>query len=486
MPPYRPEQHDLLADLLGVSSGSLSGMFSISLIKAIVAQRSYKSAVEIEEINRAVNTTAAMQLAAITLAKAGMTEAQIAGKMQEIAIGAGGNLSFPTILTQQGQILHNGYSHSLLTAGNLVLSDCGAETGMHYAGDLTRTFPVSNTFTTIQRDIYDIVLRAHGSAVALLQPGKPFRDVHLHACEKLTEGLQQLGIMKGDAKEAVALGAHALFFPCGLGHMMGLDTHDMENLGEQYVGYNDEIKKDISLLMVKDNTYVEAGSEIIKDIRTENAGYLRVIEENGIVEKIIIKVGKIIKTAEEVQSSSEIIETGEKICKGIYAESPCLLESVPEGILIRTADEYYINREQFQIETEHSLNGNQSIGINLTQHLSFKEGEKIESINGIDLVKTYLTVDISSDQIHGSADIEFLDTNSKGRYKLQVAIIENLQIKQDTFIEDSKQQIKTHFCVKDGQEIIPGQLVAQTSLISKSKGKIKRGNSREEDQDESG
>jgi len=184
-----------------------------------------------------------MQLAAITMAKAGMTEAQIAGKMQEIAIGAGGNLSFPTILTQQGQILHNGYSHSLLTAGNLVLSDCGAETGMHYAGDLTRTFPVSNTFTTIQRDIYDIVLRAHGSAVALLQPGKPFRDVHLHACEKLTEGLQELGVMKGDAKEAVSMGAHALFFPCGLGHMMGLDTHDMENLGEQHVGYNDEIKK---------------------------------------------------------------------------------------------------------------------------------------------------------------------------------------------------------------------------------------------------
>ena len=243
LPPYRPEHHDLLGDVLGVSPGSLHGMHSISLIKAIVARRSYKSAVEIEEINRAVNTTAAMQLAAITLAKAGMTEAQIAGKMQEIAIGAGGNLSFSTILTQQGQILHNGYSHSLLTAGNLVLSDCGAETGMHYAGDLTRTFPVSATFTPAQRDIYDIVLRAHESAVALLQPGKPFRDIHLHACEKLTEGLQQLGIMKGDVKEAVALGAHALFFPCGLGHMMGLDTHDMENLGEQYVGYNEEIIK---------------------------------------------------------------------------------------------------------------------------------------------------------------------------------------------------------------------------------------------------
>jgi len=243
LPPYRPEQHELLADLLGIAFGSLQGMHSVSLIKAIVAQRSYKSPGEIEEINRAVNTTAGMQLAAITMAKAGMTEAQIAGKMQEIAIGAGGNLSFPTILTQQGQILHNGYSHSQLTEGNLVLSDCGAETGMHYAGDLTRTFPVGTKFTPAQRDIYNIVLRAHESAVALLQPGKPFRDIHVHACEKLAEGLQELGIMKGDLKEAVALGAHALFFPCGLGHMMGLDTHDMENLGEAYVGYNEEIIK---------------------------------------------------------------------------------------------------------------------------------------------------------------------------------------------------------------------------------------------------
>jgi len=228
---------------LGVEAGSLRGVHSISLIKAIVAQRSHKSPGELEEINRAVNTTAGMQTAAISMAKAGMTEAQIAGKMQEIAIGAGGNLSFPTILTQQGQILHNGYSHSPLTEGNLVLSDCGAETGMHYAGDLTRTFPVSGTFSAAQRDIYEIVFRAHESAVALLQPGKPFRDIHLHACEKLTEGLQQLGVMKGDVKASVAQGAHALFFPCGLGHMMGLDTHDMENLGEEYVGYNEEIIK---------------------------------------------------------------------------------------------------------------------------------------------------------------------------------------------------------------------------------------------------
>lgn len=233
-----------------------------------------------------------------------------------------------------------------------------------------------------------------------------------------------------------------------------------------------EIKKDISLLMVENNTYVESGTEIIKDIKTKNAGYLKVIEENGIVEKIIVKVGKIFRTTKEIEICSEIIETGQEIHEGVNAEYPCLLEKISEGILIRPANEYYINKEQFQIETEHSLNGNQSIGINLTQHLLFKEGEKIESIDGIDLVKTYLTVDISSDQIHGSADIEFLETKNKGEYKLQIAIIENLQIKQDTFSEDSKQQVRTRFCVEDGQEILSGALIAQTSLISKSKGRI--------------
>jgi DNA-directed RNA polymerase subunit beta' len=224
--------------------------------------------------------------------------------------------------------------------------------------------------------------------------------------------------------------------------------------------------------MVENNTYIESGTEIIKDIKTENAGYLKVIEENGIVEKIIIKVGKIIRTTEEIITYSEVIEVGEKICKGITAEYSCLVEKINEGILIRPADEYYINKKQFQIETGHSLNGSQSIGINFTQNLLFKEGEKIESINGVDLVKTYLTVDICSNQIHGSADVEFLETENKGEYKLQIAIIENLQIKQDAFSEDSKQQIRTNFCVEDGQEILSGALVAQTSLISKSKGRI--------------
>jgi Xaa-Pro aminopeptidase len=241
LPPYRPEQIDTLHSLLGIMPGALQNRVSVSLIKAIVAQRAVKAPEEIEEITKAVNTTVRMQLAAITMAEEGMTEALIAGSIHNIAIAEGGNLSFPSILTINGQILHIGYSQATLQNGHLVLCDCGAETPMHYAGDLTRTFPVSGRFTSMQKDIYDIVLAAHQSAADMLKPGILYRDVHLFACEKLTEGLKQLGLMKGDVKEAVAQGAHALFFPCGLGHMLGLDTHDMENLGEKYVGYNDDI-----------------------------------------------------------------------------------------------------------------------------------------------------------------------------------------------------------------------------------------------------
>lgn len=243
LPPYRLEHIDALSAVLQIAPGLIQTGFSVGLVKAVVAQRSTKSVAELEQIAKAVNTTNDMQRTAIKMAREGMTEAQIAGEIHGIAIAAGGNLSFPTILTINGQILHIGYSQSVLRQGNLVLCDCGAETAMHYAGDLTRTFPVSKKFTTIQKDIYDIVFEAHQAAVGMLKPGVLFRDIHLFACEKLTEGLQQLGLMKGDIKESVAQGAHALFFPCGLGHMMGLDIHDMENLGERYVGYNDDIKQ---------------------------------------------------------------------------------------------------------------------------------------------------------------------------------------------------------------------------------------------------
>jgi Xaa-Pro aminopeptidase len=243
LPPYRPEQVQSLSALLSTNAAALPSMVSIQLLKAVITQRSIKNTAEVAEIEKAINITIDMQLEAMRYAKEGMTEADVAGKIHGLAISAGGNLSFPTILTINGQILHNHFSNTVLCNGQMVLCDCGAETAMHYAGDLTRTFPVGKSFSAIQKEIYSLVLNTLQAAAGLLKPGILYKEVHLFACEKLVEGLQQFGLMKGNVKEAVAEGAHALFFPCGLGHMMGLDTHDMENLGEQYVGYTDELKK---------------------------------------------------------------------------------------------------------------------------------------------------------------------------------------------------------------------------------------------------
>ena len=243
LPPYRPENIQKLSELLGLSLAAIKGQASVAFIKAVVEQRSIKSAEEIVQIEEAVNITAAMHVAAIKGARDGMTEAQVAGELPGIAIGAGGNLSFPTILTVNGQVLHNHYSNTVMKEGQLALCDAGAENKMHYAGDMTRTFPVGRRFTGIQKEMYEIVLSAQEAAIAALRPGILFRDVHLLAAEKLVEGLKALGVMKGDVKEAVAAGAHTMVFQCGLGHMMGLDVHDMEDLGEPYVGYTEELKK---------------------------------------------------------------------------------------------------------------------------------------------------------------------------------------------------------------------------------------------------
>jgi Xaa-Pro aminopeptidase len=243
LPPYRPENTLKLSAWLGFSPAALKGHASVPLIKAVVAQRSIKSAEEIAQIEAAVDVTAAMHLAAIKGARGGMTEAQLAGVLHGIAISSGGNLAFPTILTVNGQVLHNHYGNTVMKEGQIAICDSGAENAMHYAGDMTRTFPVAKKFTTLQREMYDIVLASQEAAVAALRPGVLFRDVHALACEKLVEGLKAAGVMKGDPKEAVAAGAHTMVFQCGLGHMMGLDVHDMEDLGEEYVGYTDDLKK---------------------------------------------------------------------------------------------------------------------------------------------------------------------------------------------------------------------------------------------------
>lgn len=243
LPPYRADNAQKLSEWLGIPYASLKAQASVTLIKAVIAQRAIKSPEEIAEIEKAIGITVEMQLEAIRSAQEGLTETQIAGRIHGVAVGGGGNLAFPIILTVNGQILHNHYQQTILQDGQMVLCDCGAETAMHYAGDLTRTFPVNGAFSSRQRAVYDIVAAAQQAAIDALRPGILFRDVHLLACEKLAEGLRDLGLMKGDVKEAVAQGAHTLFFQCGLGHMMGLDVHDMEDLGEQYVGYTDDLKK---------------------------------------------------------------------------------------------------------------------------------------------------------------------------------------------------------------------------------------------------
>jgi Xaa-Pro aminopeptidase len=243
LPPYRPENIAKLSGWLGIPGGSIGTHASVQLIKAVVAQRSIKTGEEIAQIEEAVDTTAAMHLAAIKGCRDGMTEAQLAGSLQGIAISGGGNLAFPTILTVNGQVLHNHYGSTVMREGRLAICDAGAENAMHYAGDMTRTFPVGKRFTARQREMYDIVLLAQETAVKALRPGILFRDVHALAARVLVEGLKDAGVMKGDPAEAVAAGAHTMVFQCGLGHMMGLDVHDMEDLGEEYVGYTETMKK---------------------------------------------------------------------------------------------------------------------------------------------------------------------------------------------------------------------------------------------------
>lgn len=243
LPPYRSAITLKLSNWLEISPLLLAEKASVKLSKTIVAQRSYKTDEELVEIEKGVDITAAMHLKAIQFSRPGMAEYEVAAHVESTATGLGGHLAFPTILTVNGQYLHNHAGSNILQEGQLVLCDSGAETSMRYAGDMTRTFPVSKTFTAQQKEIYNIVLQAEEAAIATLKPGTLFKNSHLTACKEILAGLKSLGLVKGDLDEAVAAGAHTLFFQCGLGHMMGLDVHDMENIGEEYVGYTDTLKK---------------------------------------------------------------------------------------------------------------------------------------------------------------------------------------------------------------------------------------------------
>ncbi len=242
LPPYRGDNKILLEKLFGISSLRIHEYISLDLIKAVINIRSIKEPAELLEIKKACTTGYDMHVTAMRMAQPGVWEQKIAGTIEGIALAGGGITSFPTILTQHGETLHNHDHSKILKEGNLMLTDAGAESLLHYASDFTRTVPVGGKFTRKQREIYEIVLAANNRGRELTKPGVTYLSVHLAVAEVIAVGLKGLGLMKGDMKEAVQNGAHAMFFPHGLGHMMGLDVHDMEDLGQIYVGYDDETR----------------------------------------------------------------------------------------------------------------------------------------------------------------------------------------------------------------------------------------------------
>jgi Xaa-Pro aminopeptidase len=236
LPVYRAEHQVKLLAWLGIYPGTEKS--SLPFILGVVNQRNYKTAEEIVEIEKACVVTADMHLAAMRMVRPGIRECEVAAAVAEVAYANDYQLSFPVIATINGQTLHNHYHGNLIKSGDMLLLDAGAETEMGYAGDMSSTIPADSTFTARQKEIYDISVAAHEAAVAALRPGIPFEDVYDLSLNVIMKGLKELGFVKGDPAEAVKAGAAALFMPCGLGHMMGLDVHDMENLGEVYVGYD--------------------------------------------------------------------------------------------------------------------------------------------------------------------------------------------------------------------------------------------------------
>jgi Xaa-Pro aminopeptidase len=235
--PYRGDHTVAIAGLLGIAPEAVKDKRSIALHEAVTAQRLHKTPEEVAEIELAVDISRDMYLAAMRAAAPGRMEHEIVAEIARAVMARGATYAFPPICSVHGETLHNPFYRNPLEAGDWFVLDSGAETPSHYASDITRTIPVSGTFSSRQRAIYECVLRAQAGALAAITPGVPYRDIHLGAARSFAQDLSALGLMKGDPGEAVAAGAHALFFPHGLGHMMGLDVHDMENLGEDIVGY---------------------------------------------------------------------------------------------------------------------------------------------------------------------------------------------------------------------------------------------------------
>ena len=245
LPPYRHDTMIQIFDLLGIHPNQQRESASVELIKAVVKMRSTKSQLEIDEIERACAIGYRMHTTAMRVTRPGVTEKFVGGQVDGTANSYGSMVSFPTIFSQHGEIMHGNPSMALLESGRLALCDSGAETMEHYCSDNTRTFPVNGKFTQRQLEIYSIVEACHDLTLQIAKPGVKYFDVHLDVCRLMTDRLKELGLMKGDTEEAVRAGAHAMFLPHGLGHMMGMDVHDMEGLGQTYVGFDDETRPNL-------------------------------------------------------------------------------------------------------------------------------------------------------------------------------------------------------------------------------------------------
>jgi Xaa-Pro aminopeptidase len=236
LPPYSYSSLFRAAQILKVDLNEVVANSSQMLMEKVAIQRSVKSDVEIAEIEDALSVSNRMHRACMAAARPGMPEYELAGIIQGIALSHNRQQAYNPIVTVRGEILHNNSYDGLLAEGQLLLNDSGAESPRYYASDITRTFPVSGRFTDVQAEIYQLILQMQLGAISLIKPGIPYREVHLGACRILAEGLRGMGLMKGNPLDAVEAGAHALFFPHGIGHMLGLDVHDMEDLGD-IVGY---------------------------------------------------------------------------------------------------------------------------------------------------------------------------------------------------------------------------------------------------------
>ena len=244
LPPYRHDTKIQIMDLLGIHPSQQKERASLQLIKAVVKMRSTKEPQEIAAIERACDVGYAMHTTAQLLIRPGVTERFIGGQVDGIARSLAQGVSFATIFTQHGEIMHGSPSDNCLEAGRLALCDAGCELD-DYCSDNTRTMPVNGKFTQRQKEIYSIVEACHDYVLEVAKPGVKYADVHFAVCRLMTERLKELGLMKGDTDEAVAAGAHAMFLPHGLGHMMGMDVHDMEGLGQIYVGFDEETRPNL-------------------------------------------------------------------------------------------------------------------------------------------------------------------------------------------------------------------------------------------------